>query len=55
MDRDAALLVRPFDDDARHAGLLQPFAQMIADLDVFLEQLAVFASCPRTSANPRCG
>ena len=42
VDRDAALLVRTLDDDARHAGLLQPFAQMLADLDVFLEQLAVF-------------
>ena len=41
MDRDAALLVRTLDHDARHAGLLQPFAQMLADLDVFLEELAV--------------
>ena len=41
MDRDAALLVRALDDDARHAGLLELVAQVFADLDVFLQELAV--------------
>src|ERR1051326_4521587 len=38
---DAALLVRALDHDAADAGLLEPFRQGIADLDVFLQQLAV--------------
>src|SRR6185437_16046129 len=42
VDGDAALLVRALDDHAADAGLLQPFAQVAADLDVFLQQLSVF-------------
>ena len=41
MDCNAALLVRPLDDYARHACLLQPLVQVFADLDVFLQQPAV--------------
>src|SRR6185437_13645537 len=42
VDRDAALLVRTFDHDARHRGLLQFLVQDLADLDVLVQQLAVF-------------
>ena len=41
VDCNAALLVRSLDHDARDAGLLQPLVQVIADLDVFLQQPAV--------------
>src|SRR5262249_52078687 len=42
VDRDAALLVRSLDHDARHRRLLQFLVQIIADLDVLMKQLAVF-------------
>ena len=42
MDGDAALLVRTLDHDARHAGSLELVAEILADLDVFLQELAVF-------------
>src|SRR6201996_5782525 len=42
VDGDAALLVRTLDHDARHCGLLQFLVQDLADLDVFVQQLAVF-------------
>src|ERR1700759_2095620 len=38
VDGDAALLVRTLDHDLRHAGRLELVAQVVADLDVFLEQ-----------------
>ena len=41
VDRHAALLVRALDHDARHAGGLELVAQILADLDVFLQELAV--------------
>src|SRR5690348_3021395 len=41
VDGDAALLVRALDHDARHAGLFQLVLQVIADLDVLLQELAV--------------
>ena len=42
MDGDAALLVRALDDDARHRRLLELLHQLVADLDVFVQQRAVF-------------
>src|SRR5262245_42142898 len=43
MDRDAALFVRTLDDNLRHRRLLELAVQIFADLDVFVQQLAVFA------------
>jgi hypothetical protein len=37
---DAALLVRTLDDDLADAGLFQLFLDVLADLDVFVEQAA---------------
>ena len=42
VDRDAALLMRTLDHDARNRGLLQFLVQDLADLDVLVQQLAVF-------------
>src|SRR5205814_6525712 len=42
VDRHAALLVRALDHDARNSGLLELLVQDLADLDVFVQQLAVF-------------
>jgi len=39
---DAALLVRALDDDLRHRRLLELLHQLSADLDVFVQQRAVF-------------
>ena len=39
---DAALLVRPLDDDLRDRGLLQALHQNLADLHVLVQELAVF-------------
>ena len=39
----------------RHRRLLELLEQVLADLDVFVQELAVLPSCRRTSANPRCG
>src|SRR5262249_51927193 len=41
VDGDAALLVRTLDHDARDRSLLQFLVQDLADLDVFVQQLAV--------------
>src|SRR6185312_16291328 len=41
MDRHAALLVRTLDHDAGDGGLLELLVQDLADLDVFMQQLAV--------------
>src|SRR4030081_2684430 len=42
MDRHAALLVRNLDHDAGDGGLLELLVQDLADLDVLMQQLAVF-------------
>jgi hypothetical protein len=42
VDGDAALLVGALDDDAGDAGGLQLVAEILADLDVFLQELAIF-------------
>src|SRR6185437_7923938 len=39
---DAALLVRALDDDLGHRRLLELLHQLVADLDVFMQQRAVF-------------
>jgi hypothetical protein len=54
MDRHPALLVRPLDHDLRDRRLLELLHELLADLDVLVQQLAVLA-CGRTSANPRSG
>src|SRR5262249_7889086 len=41
LDRDAALLVRPLDHDARHGRLLELRVQLLADRRVLVQQLAV--------------
>src|SRR6185437_3206561 len=43
MNGDAALLVRPLNDDFRHRGLLELLRELFADLDVLVQQLAVLA------------
>src|SRR5438105_2705519 len=43
VDRDAALLVRTLDHDARHRRLLQFLVQDLADLDALVQELAVLA------------
>src|SRR6185437_121074 len=42
VDGDAALLVRTLDDDLRHCRLLELLHQLLADLDVLVQQRAVF-------------
>src|SRR6202012_4372535 len=42
VDGDAALLVRGLDDDLRHRRLLELLHQFFADLDVLMQQRAVF-------------
>src|SRR5215472_9621566 len=41
LDRHPALLVRALDDDARHRRLLELIVQLLADLGVLVQQLAV--------------
>src|SRR3546814_11828732 len=41
VDRDARLLGRPLDDDARNAGLLQALAQVLADAQVLMQQVRI--------------
>jgi hypothetical protein len=43
MDRDAALLVRTLDDHLGDRSLLQLVLQVVADLDVLMQQIAVLA------------
>src|SRR5262249_1273919 len=43
LHRDAALLVRPLDHDLGHRRLLEILHQLLADLHVLVEQLAVLA------------
>jgi hypothetical protein len=43
VDRDAALLVRTLDHHLGNRRLLELLHQVVADLDVFVQQLAVFA------------
>src|SRR5262249_48636677 len=42
MDRYPAFLVRTLDHDVRHRRLFELFHQLIADLDIFMQQRAVF-------------
>src|SRR5262245_4955002 len=44
MDGDAGALGRTFDDDLGHARLGQPLAQHLADVDVLMEHLGIFAA-----------
>src|SRR5262249_30722457 len=43
IDRDAALLVRPLDQDLRDTSLLELLLEVFPDLHVLMKQLAVFA------------
>ena len=52
IDGDAALLVRTLDDDPRDAGLVQPLLQRAADLDVLMQQAAVFGAVGEPTAVP---
>src|SRR5690606_37341721 len=48
----AALLVRTLDDHFGDAGLLQLFHQISADLEILMEQLAVFGVVGEPTAVP---
>src|ERR1700749_2470554 len=52
VDRHATLLVRGLDHDLRHAGRLELVAQVVADLDVFLEELAVLTLARKPARIP---
>ena len=52
---DAALLVRALDHHLGDAGLLARLEDMLAHLQVFVQQPRIFAARRDTSANPRCG
>src|SRR5690606_38122418 len=52
VDRHAALLVRTFDDDARHAGGLQAFLEPRAQLQVLVQQLGVVVAAGEPAAVP---
>src|SRR6195952_1420434 len=53
MDRHAALLVRTLDHDAGDSGLLELLVQDLADLDVLMQQLAVFVLAGEPTGIPR--
>src|ERR1700716_1742513 len=53
MDRHAALLVRTLDHDAGDGGLLELLVQDLADLDVLMQQLAVFVLAGEPTRIPR--
>src|SRR3954447_6540978 len=53
MDRHAALLVRTLDHDAGNRGLLELLVQDLADLDVLVQQLAVFVLAGEPTGIPR--
>src|SRR5262249_28063397 len=53
MDRDAALLVRTLDDHAGNARGLQLVREVLADLDVFLQKLAVILLAGIPAGIPR--
>src|SRR5262249_37311855 len=52
VDRHARLAVRTLDDNLADRGLLEVFEQGLADLDVFLQQLAVLALAGEPAAVP---
>ena len=52
MDRDAALFVRTFDDHAADAGLRTFLADERLDLEVFQQQITVFAGICEPAAVP---
>src|SRR6185295_11750609 len=53
MDRHAALLVRTLDHDAGNRRLLELLVQDLADLDVLMQQLAVFVLAGEPTRIPR--
>src|SRR5437899_5620863 len=53
MDRHAALLVRALDHDAGNGCLLEFLVQDLADLDVLMQQLAVFVLAGEPTGIPR--
>src|SRR4029453_17527778 len=53
MDGDAALLVRALDDALGDRRLLQLVLQVLADLDVLVQQVAVLASVGEPARIPR--
>src|SRR6202521_3682272 len=53
MDRHAALLVRTLDHDSRDRCLLQFLVQDLADLDILVQQLAVFVLAGEPTGIPR--
>src|SRR5436305_39116 len=53
MDRHAALLVRTLDHDAGDGRLLEFLVQDLADLDVFMQQLAVLVLAGEPTGIPR--
>src|SRR6266436_4484603 len=53
VDRHAALLVRTLDHDPGHRRLLQFLVQDLADLDILVQQLAVFVLAGEPTGIPR--
>src|SRR6476659_7382485 len=53
MDRHAALLVRTLDHDPGDGRLLQLLVQDLADLDILVQQLAVFVLAGEPTGIPR--
>src|SRR5260221_3721165 len=53
VDRHAALLVRTLDHDARNRRLLELLVQDLADLDILVQQLAVFVLAGEPTGIPR--
>src|SRR5207247_7420755 len=53
MDRDAALLVRTLDHDPGDGRLLQLLVQDLADLDILVQQLAIFVLAGIPARIPR--
>ncbi len=52
VDRHAALLVRTLDHDLGDTGLLQLLGKQLADLDVFVKELAVFMTAGEPTRIP---
>ncbi len=52
IDGHPALLVRTLDDDARHAGLAKALLQLLADLDVGVQQTGIFMAVREPAAVP---
>src|SRR4029077_17594315 len=53
VDRHPALLVRTLDHNSRHGSLLEFLVQDLADLDVLVQQLAVFVLAGEPAGIPR--